>query len=66
MNMMFAYVANQVNEPWLILMIVGLAVGLMASVLWNAFEPREQRRRYDRRRPERRHRRTASVSGRFS
>lgn len=66
MNVMFGYVANQVSEPWLILMMFGLAVGLMGSILWSAFEPREVKRRYNKRRVVNRYRRTASVSGRFN
>jgi hypothetical protein len=66
--MLLGYVANQVNEPWLILMIAGLGIGLAVSMLWSAFEPKAPTRRYDRRKYTRHFRnpRRASISGRFS
>ncbi len=67
MNTILAtYAVNTVNEPWLVVLIAGLGIGLAVAMLWSAFEPKPPARRYDRRRHQHQaHRRTASISGRY-
>ena len=69
MNTILAtYAVNTVNEPWLVLLIAGLGIGLAVAMLWSAFEPKVPAKRYDRRKHAKfnhGHRRTASISGRF-
>ena len=63
MNQTLAFAANQVNEPWMMVVIGGLAVGVLGYVLYNAFTEKKTVRRDMRNagRP----RRPATESGRF-
>ena len=68
-TLILSYAVNTVNEPWLVVLIAGLGIALAVSVLWSAFEPKPQPRRFDRRKHARfnQHhtRRAASASGRW-